>query len=79
MGDQLRLPSSPERVISELLSADAMLALPISMSHALHVLSLPPLYRDPVDRLIVAQSQLDRLPIVTSDPQIAQYEVEVIW
>ena len=76
---KLRLPSPPDRVIAELLGADAILGLPVSLSHALHVLSLPLLHRDPFDRLIVAQSQLERLPIVTSDAQISQYAVEVIW
>lgn len=76
---KLHLPTPPEVVIAELLNADAIQALPVSMTHALHVLSLPLLHRDPFDRLIIAQSQLERLPIVTSDPQIAQYPVEVIW
>jgi PIN domain nuclease of toxin-antitoxin system len=76
---KLRLPSPPDRVIAELLGADAILGLPVSLSHALHVLSLPLLHRDPFDRLIVAQSQLERLPIVTSDAQMRQYAVEVIW
>jgi len=49
------------------------------MSHALHVYSLPDLHRDPFDRMLVAQAQLEKLPILTIDPQIAQYLVETIW
>jgi len=49
------------------------------MGHALHVYSLPPYHRDPFDRLIIAQAQLEKLPILTSDAQIARYPVEVIW
>ena len=47
--------------------------LPVQMDHALHVYHLPNLHRDPFDRLLVAQSQLENLPIITSDPYIAKY------
>jgi PIN domain nuclease of toxin-antitoxin system len=40
---------------------------------------LPAIHRDPFHRLLVAQAQLERLPILTSDPNIARYDVEVIW
>jgi PIN domain nuclease of toxin-antitoxin system len=53
--------------------------LPIEVSHALRAGSLPPIHRDPFDRLLVAQSQLENLPILTSDARIAAYGVEVIW
>jgi len=41
--------------------------------------SLPIYHRDPFDRIIIAQAQLEGLPILTSDPQIAKYKVEIIW
>ncbi len=41
--------------------------------------SLPSHHRDPFDRMLVAQGQVESLPIVTSDPQIRQYGVETIW
>jgi len=49
------------------------------MSHALRVVDLPLHHNDPFDRLLIAQSQLENLPILTSDPNIARYDVEVIW
>ena len=36
-------------------------------------------FLDPFDRMLVAQSQVENLPISTTDPQIAQYEVKTIW
>jgi len=42
------------------------------------VAELPPHHRDPFDRLLVAQAQLEDLPIVTADPQLARYDVTVI-
>ena len=37
------------------------------------------IHRDPFDRLLVAQAQVEGIPIVTADPAIAQYDVETIW
>jgi PIN domain nuclease of toxin-antitoxin system len=49
------------------------------MIHALHVHALPDHHRDPFDRMLVAQSQIEKMPILTGDPQIARYAVTVIW
>ena len=76
---RLELPDHPERFIPQQLSLNAIEALPVTMGHALHVYSLPLHHRDPFDRLIIAQAQLEKLPILTSDAQIARYPVEVIW
>jgi PIN domain nuclease of toxin-antitoxin system len=42
------------------------------------VATLPSLHRDPFDRLLVAQAQLESIPIVTGDPNIGRYDVSVI-
>jgi PIN domain nuclease of toxin-antitoxin system len=76
---RLQLPHNLERFVSEHVSLNAISSLPIQLSHALHVYTLPDHHRDPFDRILVAQSQLEKLPIVTKDPQIARYSVEVIW
>ena len=76
---RLQLPGEPEKVIPEQMSLNAIQGLPIQMGHALRVSSLPDHHRDPFDRMLVAQSQVEELPILTADPQIAQYEVDVVW
>lgn len=76
---KLKLPADLEEFIAEQLRINAIQVLPIQMSHALHVITLPDHHRDPFDRMLVAQSQLERLPILTGDPQIAQYVVTTIW
>ncbi len=76
---RLRLPDDPERFIPDQLTANAIQSLPIQMSHALHVYTLPNHHRDPFDRMLVAQAQLENLAILSADPQVAQYPVEVIW
>lgn len=65
--------------INEQLEINSFTPLPVQMNHALHVNKLPHLHRDPFDRMLIAQAQLENLPIVTGDRQIAKYYVETIW
>lgn len=53
--------------------------LGITVEHAWAVRHLPHHHRDPFDRLLIAQAQVERLPILTADPLLAGYEVTVIW
>lgn len=76
---KLFLPKNFETFILKQLWANAIEVLPVQMSHALHVYQLPNHHQDPFDRMLIAQSQLENLPIVTSDSQIAQYSVKVMW
>jgi PIN domain nuclease of toxin-antitoxin system len=76
---RLVLPESPERYMANRMAHFGFLALPIQLSHALHVASLPPIHDDPFDRLLVAQSQMENLPILTADSEIARYPVEILW
>jgi PIN domain nuclease of toxin-antitoxin system len=47
--------------------------LPIEARHALAVAQLPPLHRDPFDRLLLAQATADGLLLITADNQLATY------
>jgi len=76
---KLTLPDRLEQFIQEQLDLNAILPLPVQLDHALHVVELPPHHRDPFDRLLIAQSRAEGLPIVTGDPFIARYQVETIW
>lgn len=76
---RLTLPESPEIYVRGRLAANGFGALSIELNHALRAASLPMIHSDPFDRILVAQAQLEGLPIITADPAIAQYDVEVIW
>jgi PIN domain nuclease of toxin-antitoxin system len=77
---KLRLPANNlEQFITEQLLHNSFTPLPVQLHHTLAVYHLPLRHRDPFDRLLVAQSQLENLPILTVDPLIAQYGVETIW
>jgi PIN domain len=55
-----------------------VLALPIEHSHALRVSTLAQHHRDPVDRLLVAQSQVEGIPLVTADAIFERYDVDIV-
>ena len=52
--------------------------LPIRIEHAIAAGRLPPLHRDPFDRMLVAQARCDDLTLVTRDPRCKQYDVAVL-
>ena len=47
--------------------------LPISGEHAVAVDGLPPLHKDPFDRILIAQSMVESVTLLTSDPLLAKY------
>jgi PIN domain nuclease of toxin-antitoxin system len=75
---RLRLPMDPAEYVRTRLLQSQTVPLAISHEHALRVASLPAHHRDPFDRLLIAQAQLEGLVIMTSDTHFAAYEVEVI-
>jgi PIN domain nuclease of toxin-antitoxin system len=53
--------------------------LGITVEHAWAVRRLPHHHRDPFDRLLIAQAQVEQLPIVTADDSFEPYDVTVVW
>ncbi len=47
--------------------------LEITSQHAFAVSALPPLHRDPFDRILLAQAGTEGITLLTLDPQVAQY------
>ena len=75
---KLRLPETLGDLIPRLMTRTGITPLPVQHRHALHVATLPPRHRDPFDRLLVAQAQLEGLPILTADKNLALYDVETL-
>lgn len=75
----IRLERDPEEFVPQMRLAYGLSALAIEERHTLRVGSLPLLHRDPFDRLLVAQAEIEGLTILTADPAIAGYTVPVIW
>ncbi len=51
--------------------------LPITSEHAVAIDGLPPIHKDPFDRLLVAQSMVEGITLLTCDPLVAQYPAPV--
>jgi len=61
------------------MSANGVSLLPVRLEHVLRIEELPLHHRDPFDRMLIAQSLEEKLPIVTADPAFERYDVELIW
>ncbi|MBI2423515.1 MAG: type II toxin-antitoxin system VapC family toxin [Candidatus Hydrogenedentes bacterium] len=68
---------APDR-LAEILVENGFRELPIDFDHALRAGALPPIHRDPFDRMLTAQAQIEDLTIVTHDTNIPRYEVAVL-
>lgn len=66
------------RTVGDAVQASGFIELPILFRHAGALGALPPLHRDPFDRLLVAQAHVEKLTIVTRDALFSQYAVKVI-
>jgi PIN domain nuclease of toxin-antitoxin system len=75
---RLDLPAPPETLIPQQMRLSGVKGLPVEHAHALRVGALPPHHRDPFDRLLIAQAQIESLAILTADPVFGRYEVEVV-
>ena len=53
--------------------------LQVTAEHAWRVRSLPHLHGDPFDRLLIAQAQIERMPIVSVDSVFDSFDVTVVW
>jgi PIN domain nuclease of toxin-antitoxin system len=53
--------------------------LPVTLAHALAVEGLPAIHKDPFDRMLVAQANVEGAELVSGDQVIRQYAVRVIW
>ncbi len=75
---RLPLPEPPRDYVPSRMRRDAVDGLPVTHAHALHVATLPRLHADPFDRVLIAQSQLEDIALVTADRQIERYDVAVV-
>jgi PIN domain nuclease of toxin-antitoxin system len=64
--------------VSSMLETFVLRELPVSIRHAEWAAHLPQHHRDPFDRLLLAQAQLEGLILVTADRQLAEYGIPVL-
>jgi PIN domain nuclease of toxin-antitoxin system len=76
---RLVLKQPADRFVPEQRDLHRIESLPVSEYAALQLGKLPPLHRDPFDRMLAAQSVAEACTIATPDPLIRQYPVSTIW
>ena len=76
---KLDMPKPLGRFLRQQLERNTISLLPIELNHAVRVATLPFHHRDPFDRLLVAQSLEEHLPILSADTALDGYEVQRLW
>jgi PIN domain nuclease of toxin-antitoxin system len=76
---RLDLPADVPAFVHDQVRRNRFTVLPIALGHALHVHALPEHHRDPFDRLLVAQAQVEAVPLLSKDAQLAAYDVTLRW
>ncbi len=76
---KLELPDPPQVYLDERLDMDCIKVLAISHAHACLIADLPPIHRDPFDRLLIAQAMHEGLPLISGNKAIRSYPIDVIW
>jgi PIN domain nuclease of toxin-antitoxin system len=76
---KLTLPAPVSDYLTKKLKANGVLVLQITFDHVKRLEKLPLHHRDPFDRILIAQSLEENLPVVSSDPLFARYPIQVIW
>ncbi len=65
------------RILRRQLLENGYMELGITSEHALGVERLPPLHKDPFDRILIAQSMVEGIILLTCDPVMAQYPAPI--
>lgn len=76
---KLALPRPVGDYLTAKLKANGVSVLPLTLDHVRRLEELPLHHRDPFDRILIAQSLSESLPLVSADPQFGKYSVELIW
>ena len=76
---KLKTPVAFEELFPTRLEALGFLALPIRHVHLHGLLQLPLHHRDPFDRLLIAQAQVELMTLVSGDPDFPAYDVPLLW
>ncbi|WP_414514584.1 type II toxin-antitoxin system VapC family toxin [Nostoc sp. PCC 9305] len=76
---KLPLPDPLDSYISSRMAQLGMRSLEITASHALQAAALPLHHRDPFDRMLIAQAQIEEMTLVSSDSMFNKYNISLIW
>ena len=74
---KLSLPEPPAVYVPERMRSSRVHGLAVTPAHALGGAALPPYHRDPFDRLLVVQAQMEGMTLITADATLARYDVRM--
>ena len=76
---KLQLGTSLNTALDHIIRDSTWTMLPMTSEHISMLSGLPPLHKDPFDRMLIAQAQYEGLTIVTPDQHIRKYNVPTLW
>lgn len=76
---KLSLPKPPDRFIPLALERGGIGSVGLDVQAIFRLAALPKFHKDPFDRLLVCQAQLEGMTILTPDPNIRRYSVATEW
>lgn len=76
--NKLKLSSSLEAII-ELQQENGIALLPITTEHILNLSTLPMQHKDPFDRLLISQANIENATLLSKDTKFELYDVQVEW
>jgi PIN domain nuclease of toxin-antitoxin system len=76
---KLPLPEPPERYVPAQRKLRGIEGWPLDEEASLHLHRLPPIHRDPFDRMLICQALTAGLTLVTPDENISRYPVRTLW
>jgi PIN domain nuclease of toxin-antitoxin system len=68
-----------ETLVTQGIEDNAFEVLPIELEHAAVLTTMPFHHRDPFDRMLVAQAQVEKMPIVSADLALDLYGITRLW
>lgn len=75
---KLKLPDAPEIYVPERIKRANLRRLEISHEHTLAIANLPPIHKDPFDRLLITQANVENLTLLSADSVFSSYSVKLI-
>ena len=76
---KITLPDKAEKFFADNLSINSFISLQVNIPHALNTINLPGIHKDPFDRMLVSQAQLEGMTLLSNDSALARYNIELIW
>jgi PIN domain nuclease of toxin-antitoxin system len=76
---KLTLPAPLAQTIENQQRVNRIELLPIQLKHVLELANLPDHHKDPFDRMLIAQAIGEGLILISHDPRMVQYPVQVVW